>query len=133
VLTANHVERVRDGKNIGSTRKRGESAITQRPEAAAHLRRSQTATDASQVCAGNAQFFRLATTATERFNIVENTVVARAQLIDAGRTKNVGFRQGDIPPVVGYVLSAAERILFRESGRTARNERCRLIKAEAAE
>ena len=133
VLTANHVERVGDGKNVGSTRKRGESAITQRPETTVNTRRSQSATDASQVCPRNAQFLRLATTTSERCNIVENPVVAYAHLINAGRSENVGFGQSDIPSVVGYILSAAERILLRESGRTARDEGCGLIKTEAAE
>ena len=45
----------------------------------------------------------------------------------------MGFGQSNIPAVVGYVLGAAECVLFRESGRTAGDERRGLIKAEAAE
>ena len=59
VVAANHVERIGDGENIGPALKRRESAIAQRPVTAIQLGRCQTAADASQIGARNAERLRL--------------------------------------------------------------------------
>ena len=63
--------------------------------------------------------------------MVENPVEPGVELIDRVGGKNVRFRNRHVAPVVVDVLGAGEGILFGESGRTAGNERVRLIVAEA--
>jgi hypothetical protein len=57
VPATDHVERVGDCENVGSARKGGKTAVTQGPETASDNHRSQSAADAAQIRAWNAELF----------------------------------------------------------------------------
>ena len=63
--------------------------------------------------------------------MVEDAVVAGSELIDGVGGKDVSFRYNRIASVIVDVLVAAEGIRFRPRRRTAGDEVCGLIVAEA--
>src|ERR1022692_797981 len=93
----------------------------------------QPSTNASQICARNAKFLRVAGAAAKRRDFVEDPIETNVDLIDGPLGENVRFRQRGVAPVIGDVLRAAKGAGFGEAWRTARNERGGLIVAEARE
>ena len=64
--------------------------------------------------------------------MVEDAVETETRLIDIVIGKNVSFRDGGIPTMVGDTLRAGKSALLREARSSSRYERVRLIIAKPA-
>ena len=107
VLAANHVKRVGNLKHVGAALEGSESAIAQRPvivhQGGAHttthavfggLRRNPRwgiRALAVEVCAQDADVGRLASSVTKRPDVIEDSVIAKSELVDIPATENVGL------------------------------------------
>jgi len=118
VLAANHLERIADGENIGPTLEGREAAITNREVVAENFRDGQPATDAGrsasvagrtvEIRAGNAELSGSAGSRSFGSDVVEDAIVATADLIDGIRGKDVRLAQGDVAAVIDDALVAGE-------------------------
>ena len=123
VLTANHVERVTDGKYVGAADKWREAAIANGEEVSNQLVNRQATANAGrgaliagvavQICPGNSEFGCLTGPCALRSDVVEDSVVTAVDLIDSRRRKNVRLRKCNVAAVVDDALIARKKIGFR--------------------
>src|SRR5215475_10292740 len=146
VFAPDHVERIRDMEDVGTTLERGKSAIAQTPVSAAHDGRGQATADAKRaglrrtgrslgtlavdVGGRNVECIRLAASVTKRANVVEDPVIPYVDLVDAVGGKDMSFGEREVPTVVLDVLRAREGVRLSKSRRTTRQKHRRLVVTE---
>ena len=151
VLAADQIEGIREAKDVGATLKRSVAAIAKGEVSVGKQDRNQTAavgtrrtrfgsgsTGAAQVGEGNAGAGEVSGSATVRAlgsDVIEDAVIAEAELIDGGGGKEVSLADGDVAGVVEDSLVTAKSAGLGEGARAAaaRNVGGGLIVAKARE
>ena len=151
VLTANQVQRIREAKDVGAALERSVAAVAKGEISVDEQNRNQTAaigsrrtrlgsgsTGAAQVGEGNADAGEVSGSASAgalRSDVIEDAIVAEAELIDGGGGKDVGLADGDVAGVVDDALIAAEGASLGKRARpaAARDIRNGLIVTKARE
>src|SRR5882724_8998353 len=144
MLSADHVERIIYREDVGSALERRKAAIAKGPEAANHQyanhpaavrpwRASGAAVGATEIRADDAELCGCTSPRALRSDVVEDAIVAKAELVHGCRRKDVSLPDGDVSRVVDDSLIAAKGILFRKTGGSAWHIGTCLVVTESGE